>query len=1114
MQSLQNTESISNAFLAFSPTKKTMKNLFLTILIGLLIVPLFSQEKSTLWADDNFKGIEFRSIGPAFMSGRIADIAIHPNDENIWYVAVGSGGVWKTMNAGVTWTPIFDDQTAYSTGCVTIDSNSPNVVWVGTGENVGGRHVGYGDGIYKSSDGGKTWKNMGLKKSEHISKIIIHPDNSDVIWVAVQGPLWNQGGERGLYKTIDGGKTWKQTLGDKEWTGVTDIAIDPRNPDQIYAATWQRHRTVAAYLGGGPKSGLHRSSDGGETWERLKSGLPTSNMGKIGLAISTIKPDVLYAAIETDRKTGAVYKSVDKGSTWKKGASAVAGGTGPHYYQELYACPHHFDRIYLMGVRIQVSDDGGKTFRRLKEEHKHSDNHAMAFRKDDPDYLLVGADGGLYETFDLAENWRYFDNLPLTQFYKIALDDAEPFYNIYGGTQDNATEGGPSRTDNFQGIQNSDWKVVLDWDGHQPATEPGNPNIVYAERQEGQISRLDMSTGEVIDIQPQPTGEEGPERFNWDAPILVSPHSPTTIYFASYRVWKSENRGDKWTAISGDLTRNQDRLSLPIMGSTQSWDNPWDVAAMSNYNTITSLAESPKQAGLIYAGTDDGIIQVTENDGQSWRKIEVGSIPGIPNTAFVNDIKADLHDANTVYVCLDNHKYGDYQPYLIKSSDKGKTWKSIRSNIPDRTLVWRIVQDHMKPELLFLATEFGIYFSINSGQKWTKLKGGLPTISFRDLQIHKRENDLVGASFGRGIYILDDYSVLREVTEENLKNEAALFSTRKAWWYTPRSHLGFYGAKGDQGASHFVAPNPPFGAVFTYHLKEDLKSKKATRQENEKNAAKRKESIPFAGWDALDAELRDSEPKIWLTVKDSDGNVVRRIEGKTKKGFHRVAWDLKYPTPDAIDLEKPKGDISWGGPPTGLPAAPGTYIVSLSKSINGQVTELASPQTFEVVPMKKGTLEGAKMEDVVAFWRKYEAAVRSSSAVSLTMKNAMTQLKGMKKALISSRAEVGDLDSRIHNLKMELMDLNTQLNGDVSKNSVGEKVNPTVGDRLFKLSIGISNSTYGPTDTHKMMMSMVDSELNDIRTKLEASQQKIKALGSDLMKAGAPWVEGGILPRN
>ncbi|WP_246070063.1 WD40/YVTN/BNR-like repeat-containing protein [Mangrovivirga cuniculi] len=792
-----------------------------------------SNSTPTKLTDSTFSGIKFRNIGPAFMSGRIADIAIHPEDESTWIVGVGSGGVWKTTNAGTTWKPVFDDQSSYSIGCVTIDPSNPNVVWVGTGENIGGRHAGYGDGIYKSSDGGQSWQNMGLKNSEHISKIIIHPINSDIIWVAAQGPLWSKGGERGLYKSTDGGKTWNKTLGGSEWTGVTDILIDPRNPDLLYAATWDRHRTVAAYMGGGPGTGLHKSTDGGETWKELTSGLPEENMGKTGLAMSYENPDVIYAAIELKRRTGGVYMSSDRGETWTKQSDAVAGATGPHYYQELYTSPHQPGRLYLVDAWMQYSTDHGKTFKRLNNKHKHGDNHAIAFKKDDPNYLLVGTDGGLYESFDLGENWKFVKNLPVTQYYKVALDDAEPFYNIYGGTQDNSTQGGPSRTDNYHGIQNSDWKVVLNWDGHQPATEPGNPDIIYAERQEGNLSRVDMITGEATDIQPQPGENEPHERFNWDAPILVSPHNPTTIFFGSYRVWKSDNRGDSWTAISRDLTRNQNRIELPIMGKKQSWDNSWDFLAMSNYNTITSLAESPVTKGVIYAGTDDGLIQVTEDSGENWRKIEVGSIPGVPSTAFVNDIKADLYDESTVYVALDNHKYGDFSPYLVKSTDKGRTWASISGNIPDNTLVWRLVQDHEEKNLMFAATEFGIYFTVDGGSNWIKFES-LPTISFRDLAIQRRENDLVGASFGRGFFVLDDYTMLRDVSQSSLEEEAVLFPTRKAWWYVPRSVLGFNEEKGSMGAAHYTAPNPEFGAVFTYYLKDEYKTKEEKRQEAEK----------------------------------------------------------------------------------------------------------------------------------------------------------------------------------------------------------------------------------------------------------------------------------------
>ena len=803
-----------------------MKKIFIYILVSFLFLDVYSQRKRSNSNPDNTKkedkislsAMKLRNVGPAFLSGRIADIAIHPKNENVWYVATGSSGVWKTENSGTTWKPIFDREASYSTGCVTIDPNDNSIIWIGTGENVGGRHVAYGDGIYKSTNGGKSWTNMGLKKSEHISKIIVHPNNSDIVWVASQGPLWSSGGERGLYKTIDGGKNWKKVLGGNEWTGVTELVIDPRNPNNLYAATWQRHRTVAALMGGGPDSGLHRSIDGGETWEKLKTGLPKSNIGKIGLAISPQKPDVLYAALELERTKGAVYKSEDRGSSWTKMSNTVSGGTGPHYYQELYTSPHKFDRLYLMNVRILTSEDGGKTFNQLKEREKHSDNHSIAFRKNDPNYLLIGTDAGIYESFDLAENWKYLKNLPITQFYKVAVNNAFPFYHIFGGTQDNGSAGGPSRTDERQGIRNANWYKILGADGHQTATDPVYDDIVYGEFQQGVLHRVDLKTGEAVLIQPQPREGESYERYNWDSPILVSPHKPERLYFASYRVWKSENRGDSWEPISEDLTRNEERIDLSIMGKRQGWDNAWDVGAMSNYNTITSISESPVQEGIIYAGTDDGFIQVTSNGGSTWKKIPVTAL-GLPERTFVNDIKADLYDANTVYVSLDNHKEGDYSSYLFKSSDLGVTWTSISNNIPENTIIWRLVQDHISKDLLFTATEYGIYVSMNGGEKWQKLPGS-PTISFRDITIQKRENDLVGASFGRGFYVLDDYSALREMSKERLAQEGALFSTRDALWYIPRSIIG------NTGADYYFADNPEFGATFTYHLSKSYSTMK------------------------------------------------------------------------------------------------------------------------------------------------------------------------------------------------------------------------------------------------------------------------------------------------
>jgi photosystem II stability/assembly factor-like uncharacterized protein len=1061
-------------------------------------------------ADDgpDFSGLKWRSIGPAFMSGRIADVAWHPEDDSVWYVAVGSGGVWKTENAGVTWTPIFDEQSSYSIGVVTVDPSNPNRVWVGTGEDVGGRHVAYGDGIYLSEDGGSTWKNMGLKASEHIARIIVHPEDSDTLWVAAQGPLWSKGGERGLYMTTDGGKTWEKTLGGGEWTGVTDLVIDPRDPDVLYAATWEHHRTVAAYMGGGPESGIHRSRDGGRTWEKLENGLPEGNIGKIGLAISPINPDVLYAALELNRREGAVFRSDDRGASWVRGADAVGGGTGPHYYQELFAHPHHFDRIYLVGPAVQESLDGGKTFTPMEAPAKHGDMHAINFHPTDPNYIMMGTDGGLYESFDLGEKWRYMGNLPITQFYKLALDDAKPFYNIYGGTQDNNTQGGPSRTEYIHGIRNADWQVVLGGDGHQPATEPGNPDIIYAEWQQGNLNRIDMTTGEIVYIKPQPEPGSPPERFNWDSPILVSPHNPTRLYFASQRVWRSENRGNEWTAISGDLTRNQDRMRLPLMEQTWSWDAPWDMFAMSDYNTITSLAESPLQEGLLYAGTDDGLIQVSENGGDSWRQIEVGKLPGVPGTAFVNDIRADLHDADTVYVALDNHKYGDFKPYLLVSRDRGRSWKDIGSGLPERHLVWRMVQDHERADLLFAATEFGVYMTLDAGANWHKLWGGAPTIGVRDLQIQRREDDLVAGTFGRGIYILDDMSALRELDAATLQREASLFEPRDAWWYIPRGILGAK-AQGTQGDQHYLADNPPFGAVFTYHLAHGFPTREDKRQEAETARLDAGQSVSFAGWDAVEAERREAAPAVKLVIRDAEGNVVRRIDAPADKGFQRVAWDLRLPFSGAVETPP-----NWQGlPPQGFLVLPGEYSAELVLVKDGRTRALAGPVDVTVKRLREGALEGAPLEAVGEFWQSLSTLSGQVSAATYALEDAVEDVETMQKMLAASPEAPGDMDARLHALRQTLYDLDQALSGHRSKQEIGSYEKHRVGNWLMHATAGVANSTSGPTPAHRQSLKYASEAFAPIREELNSIlTEELPALRQQLLEMGAPWGRGQVIP--
>ncbi|MFC1778397.1 glycosyl hydrolase, partial [Pseudomonadota bacterium] len=884
--------------------------------------------------EETLKGFEWRSIGPAMTAGRIADIAVSHENRSTWYVGVGSGGVWKTDNRGTTWNPVFDSEGSYSIGCITIDPNQAGTVWVGTGENVSGRHVGYGDGVYKSLDGGKSWTNMGLKDSQHIGQIVVDPRNSNVVYVAAQGPLWSAGGERGLYKTADGGKTWKLILSAGEYTGANEVHLDPRNPDTLFVSLHQRFRNVAALMDGGPESGIHKSTDGGKTWRELSNGIPAEDKGKIGLSISPADPDVVYATIELAQRAGGLWRSLDGGESWEKRSDEVYSGTGPHYYQEIFASPHDPDTLYQVAPTLYKTVDGGKTMQAVKNKSVHGDYHAVVFDPANPDYLMVGTDGGVYESFDGAANWKFFANMPITQFYKVTVDYAEPFYNIYGGTQDNNTQGGPSRTDNVHGIRNQDWFVTVFADGHQSAADPTNPDIIYSEWQQGNLVRFDRKTGEVIYIQPQPEADEESDRFNWDAPILISPHDSSRLYFASQRVWRSDNRGDSWRAISGDLSHARDRMKLPMMGRVWSYDSAWDLMAMSQFGTITSLSESPIVEGLLYAGTDDGRIHVSEDGGGKWRAID--RLPDVPDGFFVNDIKADLHDADAVYVVVDDHKSGDFSPYILKSTNRGGSWRSISDGLPERHVAWRLVQDHVNPGLLFAATEFGVFFTVGGGT-WTKLSGGAPNISFRDLAIQKRENDLVGATFGRSFFVLDDYTALRSLTAKNLASDTMLFPVRDALWYIQRMPLGEFrtGAKASQGDAYFIADNPPFGAVITYYLPKSILSAKEQRREKEKKIEKAGGNTPYPGWSALRSEETEEEAAVVLTVRDSQGEVVRKLEGPAKAGFHRVAWDLRYPESTPW-TDKPQDNyIVFSGPL----AAPGDYTVSLATRINGVLRE-------------------------------------------------------------------------------------------------------------------------------------------------------------------------------
>lgn len=1043
-------------------------------------------------------GLKWRGIGPALMSGRIADVAIDSDKPNTWYVAAGSGNLWKTENAGTTFTPIFERYGSYSIGCVTIDPSNRNAIWVGTGEAVGGRHVGYGDGVYLSLDGGKSFKNMGLKKTEHIARILVDPRDSKTVYVAAQGPLWSAGGERGLYKTTDGGKSWKQVLAKGPYTGVTDIALDPRNSKVIYAATHQRHRTVAALLNGGPESGIWKSTDGGQTWRELKSGLPGGDKGKIDLAISPQKPDVVYATIELPEKKGGFYRSADRGNSWVKQSDFLPGGTGAHYYQELFADPHRFDVVYQVDVRLARTEDGGKTWTRVSSPHKHVDNHAIGFHPKDPDFLLVGCDGGLYRSYDYAKTYQFCANLPLTQFYKVDVDYDEPFYHVVGGTQDNNTQYGPTRTKNNSGIRNADWRITIGGDGHDCAIDPKDPNIIYCEAQQGYLRRFDRRTGESVDIRPKPARGKDALRYNWDSPILISPHDHKRLYFGSKRLFRSDDRGDSWKAISPDLSRNLDRFKMKMMGRIWSIDAIWDLYAMSQFGNITSISESPVKDGLIYVGTDDGLLHVTENGGKSWRKID--KIFGVPQMAFVNDVKADRFNPNVVYAAFDAHKYGDLKPYLMKSTDRGRTWTALSKGLPDRHIVWRVVQDHVKRNLLFAGTEFGVFFTIDGGKKWVKLSAGSPNIPYRDLAIQRRENDLVGATFGRGFYVLDDYTPLRHVNERMLKKTRfAIFPIKDAQLYIPERVLG--GEKGSQGDAYFTAANPPFGAVFTYYLRDNLKTLKQQRREKENKNKANSGDNPTPGFKRLKEEERESAPALIFTITDAKGNVVNRITGSTSAGLHRITWNLRYAGFTA-------------GSSYGPLVVPGTYQVAVHQRVNDKFTQLAKPKAFKVVALGHSTLPRQDRQKTLAYQMEVGKLQTAVVAANGKLTNALSQLGDMKSALNTARVADGSLYLAARKLERQLLDVQEKLTGDPTRNRRNTPAPFPVIRRLQNALGATLNQTYGPTKTHRSEFEIAKKDYAQVEPRLRTLiERDLAALKKKLDDAGVPWTAGRPIPK-
>ncbi len=829
--------------------------------------------------------LKWRAIGPAVSGGRINDIAVVERNTSIVYVGAASGGLWKSDNNGTTWEPIFDHEGVASIGDVAVTQSNPNIIWVGTGEPNNRQSSTFGDGIYKSTDAGKSWQNVGLRDTHHIGRVLPDPIDPNVVYVAALGHLWGPNKERGVFRTNDGGKTWTHALALNEDTGAVDIAMHPGNRQILYAAAYQRRRTAWGFNGGGAHGGVYKTADGGRTWRKLAGGLPAGIVGRIGLDVCRSKPNVVYAIVE--HRNGGVFRSDNNGETWRKVNDL---NPRPMYYSQIRCDPNDDRRIYVLGTGFFVSQDEGQTFADPKTGVRgentsmkprfdvgvHVDHHALWINPANSNHLVLGNDGGVWFSYDGSINWAKIDTLPVSQFYAIGVDSRKP-YNVYGGLQDTHAWGGPSATRNYSGITNADWYQVGFGDGMYAQIDPTDRDTLYVEQNDGNLVRFNLVTGDRKNIEPVAPAGEPPYRFNWTAPLQVSPHEPRRLYLGGNRLFVSPDRGETWTATP-DLTRAENRDALTIMGTASSEDVLSRNDGVSAWGTITTLAESPIAPGVLWVGTDDGKLQISRDGGQSWTKI-VDGVGGLPSRAYVSRVEPSHSAVATAYASFDRHRDDDFAPYIFRTTDFGQSWTSVASNLPKVGWV-NVVKEHPNnPKLLFAGTETGAFASIDGGSHWTKLPG-LPTVPVDDLVVHPRDNDLILGTHGRSIYILDDISPISGLTEAVLAADAHLFEIRPATIFVLWKRDTY------SGQQYFAGPNPPFGALINYYLK----------------------TPPAYG--------------AKITILDAAGQTVRELTGTVEAGINRIAWDLRWAAPQALRRADPTA--------RGPFVLPGTYTVRLS----------------------------------------------------------------------------------------------------------------------------------------------------------------------------------------
>ncbi|MDQ6799656.1 MAG: hypothetical protein M3041_02340, partial [Acidobacteriota bacterium] len=812
-----------------------------------------------------FKPLKFREIGPAVMGGRIDAFAVVESNPDIIYVGTASGGVLKSTNGGTTWDPVFDDQPTSTIGDIAVSQSDPSVVWVGSGESNNRQSSSWGNGVYKSLDGGKTWQHVGLDETRHIGRIVISPTDPNTVYVAAAGNLWGPSKDRGVYKTTDGGATWKNVLFVNEDTGVNDIAMDPSSSGTLIAAAYQRRRTVFGFTGSGPGSGLYKTTDGGATWKKLEKGLPwdpnapapaasatkpdpesITEIGRIGLAFYRRDPNVVYALVE--HAQGGIFRSDDKGETWTKMSDTNPRGS---YYSQIRVDPNNDQRLWVHGAQMYYSEDGGKTFRSNLIQRIHGDYHATWIDPRDSNHMITGSDGGIYISHDRGRTWDFVNNIPLGQFYEIGVDMARP-YHICGGLQDNNAWCGPSATMDTHGIANSDWVTTSGGDGFYALIDPADPMIVYSESQDGNIQRRDLRTHESRSIRPPaPEGER--YRFQWNSPLVISAFDPHTLYYGGNYLFKSTDRGDNWTRLGNDLTNGQERDKLPIMGKVP------DKFTLSRHDGVqawpaaTTVSESPMNKDLLWVGTDDGNIQVSRDGGTTWKNV-ADKVKGVPKGTYVSRIIASRHNEGTAYLTFDGHRSNDFNVYAFMTSDYGETWKPIRTGIADSDGTLHVIREHYRnPKLLFAGTERALFMSNDQGAHWSKLKLNLPTVPIDDIAIHPRENDLILGTHGRSIWIFDDIAPFEQWSDAIAAEDLHVFDIRPAteWRIANRG--------ANPGQRVFFGPNPPNGAIINYYLK----------------------------------AKPDDKDRVRITISDSTGKVVRDMDGTKEPGVNRVVWDLR-----------------------------------------------------------------------------------------------------------------------------------------------------------------------------------------------------------------------------